>query len=69
LSELNDASTSQNKASLAGVAAYPQVIDTVTKNSSTEEDPLKRVNALKKHPYNYHMKDPAVDTFGIGHQE
>jgi len=56
LLEPNDASTSQNKALLAGNVAYSQVTETAINNSSTTEDQLIRVNALKKHPYNYHMK-------------
>jgi len=36
--------------------ASSQVTRTIITNSSTTEDSLKRVNALKKHPYNYRMK-------------
>jgi len=57
LLESNDVSTSQNKALLAGNVAYSQVTETAIKNSRTMEVPLKRVNSLKKHPYNYHMKE------------
>jgi len=40
----NDMSTLQKEALLA------------INNNSVREDELMRVNALKKHPYNYHMK-------------
>jgi len=56
LLEPNDASKSQNKVLVAGDVAYSQVTETAINNSSSMEDPLKRVNALKKQPYNYHMK-------------
>jgi len=57
LLEPNATSPSQNEAFLAGVVAYPQVTETMTKDSTTGEDPLKRVNALKKQLYNFHMKE------------
>jgi len=56
LLEPNDASTSQNKVLVAGNVSYSQVPKTAINHSGTMEDRLKRANALKKHPYNYHMK-------------
>jgi len=44
LLDSNDMSTLQKEALL------------VINNNSVTEDKLTRVNALKKHPYNYHMK-------------
>ena len=54
--ESNDMSTFQNEALLADNVANSQVRETAINNSSTMEDQFTRVNALKKHPYNYHMK-------------
>jgi len=36
-----------------------EVAETAINSISTREDELTRVNALKKHPYNYHMKQGA----------
>ena len=42
---------------VADNATNLEVTETViNSSSSTTEDKLTRVNALKKHPYNYHMK-------------
>ncbi len=56
LLESNDMSTFENEALVADNAANSQVAETAINSSSTTEDELTRVNALKKHPYNYHMK-------------
>ncbi len=56
LLESNDMSKFENKALVAENAANSEVRETAINNSSTMEDQLTRVNALKNHPYNYHMK-------------
>jgi len=56
LMEWNDASTSGNDEVAVNDASFSQVPPSASNISSNEKDELKRVNALKKHPYNYHMK-------------
>jgi len=55
--ELNDMSIVREEVLVADNATNSQVAETaINSSSSTREDKLTRVNALKKHPYNYHMK-------------
>jgi len=54
--EQNDPCTSGRDEIAVNVAAFSQVPPSAHNVASNEKDELKRVNALKKHPYNYHMK-------------
>jgi len=56
LLESNDMSTFETEALVANDVANSEAAETAVNSSSTREDELTRVNALKKHPYNYHMK-------------
>jgi len=53
LLQWNDVLPSLNKALLPDVAAYPQVTETTTGDSTTGEDPLIKA---QKHPYNFPMR-------------
>jgi len=57
--ESNDMSIEREEVLVADNATNSQVAETAINSSSTTEDELTRVNALKKHPYNYHMKQGA----------
>ena len=56
LLESNDMLIVREEVLVADNAINSEVTETAINSSSTEEDELTRVNALKKHPYNYHMK-------------
>jgi len=54
--ESNDMLIVREDVLVADNATNLEVTETAINSSSTREDELTRVNALKKHPYNYHMK-------------
>ena len=54
--ERNNGSSSQTVEVASNVALLPKVLPPAPNFDSIDGNDLKRVNALKKHPYNYHMK-------------